>query len=321
MSSMPMRFRIVSCLAALVLAGGGAAGAQTPESADAADSVFARARQLVASGDGAAGRMLVDSMLAAASPGTRDYADALYWRAALSPTSAEAEPDYTRIIVEYPLSSHAADALLQLAQIEIARGDRAGAEAHLGRFLLENPQRPDRGRAGFLLTRLYMNDRNDARACAVLARTIDAVPPDSVELRNQFDFLARRCEGVDTTHAAAPPPVRAANPPPAREAPAQSRPAKAQPRESQAAKSQPVKSQPSGRYSVQVAAYGRRSAAQALADKLVKRGIDARVDGTVKPFRVRIGHYATRGAAQRAARALAARGIQGFIADTGPDDR
>src|ERR1041385_5735243 len=104
-----------------------------------ADSVFARARQLVTSGNGAAGRVLIDSVIAATPPDTPEYGDALYWRAALAATSADAERDYRRIIVEYPISAHAGDALFQLAQIEVARGDRSAATVHLDRFLLENP--------------------------------------------------------------------------------------------------------------------------------------------------------------------------------------
>src|ERR1043165_9311978 len=71
-----------------------------------ADSVYARARQLVVDGNGAAGRLLVDSMLAATPPGVAEYADALYWRAALSSSTASAERDYRLIIVEYPLSPY-----------------------------------------------------------------------------------------------------------------------------------------------------------------------------------------------------------------------
>src|SRR3954470_24118405 len=115
------------------------AGAQTPASRPtSAESVFARARTLVVNGNGAAGRLLVDSVVAATEPDTPAYAEALYWRATLAATSVDAERDYRRIVVEYPLSPREADALLQLAQLEVARGDRASASIHLERYLLEN---------------------------------------------------------------------------------------------------------------------------------------------------------------------------------------
>jgi cell division septation protein DedD len=46
-------------------------------------------------------------------------------------------------------------------------------------------------------------------------------------------------------------------------------------------------------YSVQVAAYSRKPEADKLVSSLTKRGYQARVDGSVAPFRVRIGRYAT----------------------------
>ena len=73
-----------------------------PTAADSA--VYARARQLVANGNGAAGRVLVDSMLTVAEPSTPAYAEALYWRATLAATGADAESDYRRIVVDFPLS-------------------------------------------------------------------------------------------------------------------------------------------------------------------------------------------------------------------------
>ena len=44
---------------------------------------------------------------------------------------------------------------------------------------------------------------------------------------------------------------------------------------------------------MQVAAYNHKSEAEALVSTLKKRGYDARVDGSVAPFRVRIGRYTT----------------------------
>ena len=51
------------------------------------------------------------------------------------------------------------------------------------------------------------------------------------------------------------------------------------------------------RYSVQLAAYHRRDQAQALVRRLAAVRIEARVDGTAAPFRVRTGYFTTRAAA------------------------
>src|SRR3569833_2859434 len=65
-----MRFVVLLCAAASI------AGAQ---SASGPDAVYARAKQLVVSGNGAAGRVLIDSVLAANTSDSPVFADALYW--------------------------------------------------------------------------------------------------------------------------------------------------------------------------------------------------------------------------------------------------
>ena len=122
-----------------------------------------------------------------------------YWRATLAATSADAERDYRRVVVEYPLSPRAGDALLQLAQLEIARGDRTPAITHLQRFLLENPKSTERSRAGLLLVRLAFEQSDLQVGCTFLGRILREVPESSVELRNQLAYYSPRCSNVDTT--------------------------------------------------------------------------------------------------------------------------
>jgi cell division protein FtsN len=71
-------------------------------------------------------------------------------------------------------------------------------------------------------------------------------------------------------------------------------------------------------FSVQVAAYNVKSQAEAMVTRLKKNGYEARVDGTVAPFRVRIGRYATQAQASAVQRSLKAKQIAGFVvqADT-----
>ena len=105
----------------------------------ATDPVFVRAQQMVTAGQDVAGRAVIDSVLTVTPDGTPRYAEALYWRATLSKTAAGAERDYRRIVVEYALSPRAQESLLRLAQLEMTRGDRAGARAHLERLQREYP--------------------------------------------------------------------------------------------------------------------------------------------------------------------------------------
>jgi cell division septation protein DedD len=284
------------------------AGAQRVPPADSA--VYARAVQLVQSGNGAAGRVLVDSMVTVADPASPTYAEALYWRAKLSAEGGDAERDYRRIVVDFPLSARAGDALLQLAQLEHARGDRAGERTHLERFLLENPGHPDRGTAGLALVRVSFDAGDAQRGCITLGRTLREVPGSSVELRNQLSFFTARCANVDTTRrvaAAAPDSAAARADTTKRDASKRDTTAKAAPK-------------PVGKFTIQVAAYSSRDLADALVKRLSAKGLEARTVGTKSPFRVRVGHYKTRAAATAAANKLKAQKIEARVTEIGPEE-
>jgi len=283
-------------LAATVTA---AASAQSP-AGRAADSVFARARQLVVNGNGAAGRVLVDSMVAASEPDTPAYAEALFWRASLAASSDDAERDYRRIVVEYPLSPHAAESLFKLAQLESTRGDRVAAETHLDRLLSDYPSYPDRSQAGVLLVRMAFQANDYAHGCPVLRETISSIPQSNVELRNQLEYYVPRCASFESQRAASAAAESTAHAKATRDSAAK------------AAKN---------RFSLQVASYNSKAGADALAKKLVARGYDARVVGLEKPFRVRIGRFATRADAAAEQKKLKAKKIVVEIVDLAPTDR
>ena len=186
----------------------------------ASDSLYRRARRLVAEGNGAAGRGIVDSLLRAADPATPAYGDALYWHGALAPTAAEAERDYRRVIVEYPLAYYADDALLAIAELEQARGDRAGALMHLQRFVKEHPSSPGRGIAALGAARLAFEQRDTKLGCSMLATARTSIAATDVEMRNQIEYYDRQCTAAAMTASAPPssaPPASAAvanEPPP-----------------------------------------------------------------------------------------------------------
>lgn len=326
-----------ACCFAIVAMAVGACGAQaqSTDSAvkqrqpapDARDTLFLRARKLVLDGNSAAGRALVDSALAATT-GTPDYATALYWRAALASTAADAERDYRRVIIEYPFSQHSGDALLALAQLEMARGDRDPAIDHLQRFLLQRPNDPEHVRAGIWLGRLLLEQNRLGKGCAVLLRTRAALADSAVETRNQVDYYASRCADVDTVVPVpkpAPSPARTTRPDSVRRRP----PVKDSARTDSArriperrdtashANATPNANASAGkRFTVQVAAYQTRDSADHLVARLSARGIGARVTGAAAPFRVRVGHYASDAEATAAARELKAKGIEGFVTTT-----
>ena len=314
------------------------------------DSLFRRARRLVSQGNGVAGRALVDSLLAATDPSMPDYGDALYWHGALAPTAAAAEADYRRVIVEYPLAYYSGDALLAIAELEQARGDRVGAMQHLQRFVREHPGNPGRGVAALGVARLAFEQRDSTLACSMLVEARRSAAPSDVELRNQIDYYGNRCASVPAAPVAAstPAPVAATPtpaaatpvPPATKPAPAVAKPtavtakpavapkpvsatpAKAAPKQSvnDAPTRAPAKRSAAAprtvtRYTVQVAAYDTRADARALVKKLAVRGIKARVSGTSKPFRVRLALHTTRKAANDELATMRKRGIDGFVAE------
>lgn len=287
-------FAIVACLVI--------PGVVMAQDSTATDSVFLRAQRLVAEGQGDSGRALVQQALDSAPPGSSRYAEALYWHAVVAATAADAERDLRTIVVSYPLSARSADALLRLAQLEMTRGDDDQALEHLQRILVEHPDSPDKSRAEFWMARVLFDKGNAPRACARLADAARSTPASQVELRNQIDYLNQQCAGVDTTAVV-----------PASGARASGGGAKSAP--PRAAGAKPVAPAAGGRWTIQVAAYSTHEAAERLRSTLAKRGYDARVVGSAKPFRVRVGRYATREAADAAATKMRADKLSAYVTE------
>jgi cell division protein FtsN len=364
---------LISCAATLAVA-------QMP--ARLTDPVFVRAQALVSDGNGVAGRALIDSVIAATPPTARLYPEALYWRASLASNAADAESDYKHIVVDYPLAPQAEDALLRLAQLELARGDREGALIHLQRIPRDYPRSKSLARASYWTARVLFEKNDVPNACAANANALRQAGDAEIELRNQIQYQGQRCPSAPATVAAATRPttetpsnnpatsttasstpatvaasptnvttpsasasttpavspavtqkvtvtgtvsVKASIPPktiaqnPRPKAPAKGKdtkpstvdPAKS-PATAKSTKKLSTVSRPSS-YSVQVAAYSRKPEADKLTSSLTKRGYQARVDGDVAPFRVRIGRYATTKDAEDALKKIKAKHMDGFV--------
>ena len=317
------------------------------------DPVFVRAQGLVSDGNGAAGRALIDSVIAATPPTARLYPEALYWRASLASNAADAESDYKHIVVDYPLAPQAEDALLRLAQLELARGDREGALIHLQRIPRDYPRSKSLARASYWTARVLFEKNDVPSACAANANALAQAGDAEIELRNQIQYQGQRCPSVAATASTTPSSVATSAPstptPPAPtslpvtekasvavtatvsippktvvqnqrpKAPTTGNDTK--PITVDLAKS-PATAKPTTKpsttlrpssYSVQVAAYNRRAEADKLTSSLTKRGYQARVDGSVAPFRVRIGRYATTKDAEDALKRIKAKHMDGFV--------
>ena len=259
----------------------------------AADSVVARATKLVAQKDSAGARRLLDSLASKGeSPLVR--AEATY-QLALIASSADRELALGGLVIDYPFSPRLPAALLALGNLELARNDRDRAALHLTRYLGASTP-PDSGRiqASLALGRLLLERGDLPRGCAALLIGRSELSESALELRTQFDFSIGRCQGVDTTTRIEQKPVADAAPAPRR----------------------------TGAFTVQVAAYDTKKAAESLATKLRGQGLEARVVGTAKPFRVRVGRYATRGEAEEASRRVdSIAKSSSIVVVVGPEER
>lgn len=291
----------------------------------AMDRQISRARALVESGEGADARNLLDSLVQAAPTASFDLAEALYWRAVLAERMSDAERDWKRLVIESPLSPRAADALVRLGELDLLRGKPAEARVYLERVLREFPTGVQRAKSALLVARTWFDERQDANGCAALAALQAEGVPEG-ELRMQASDLGRRCTGANAVNASAansraasaqapaatqaiatPAKPLSATPPSANTA-ADNRPAET-----------PGAARPANaRFSVQLAAFDTRREAEAAVARLTKAGVEARVDGSEKPFRVRHGYFTTRAAANAQLAALKKRGHAGFIAELTP---
>jgi len=304
-----VRFMRQLLVAGFVLA---AAATAARAQRSAGDSIVQRVQRLASDGNAAAGRLLVDSVLAAAKEGSTVYVDALFARASIAESADAARKDYLRIAVDYSISPRAEDSLLRLAQMEIARGDRAAAKQYLQRLALEHPDGASRPQGAYWLGRVLIDDGALAPACASLAEARAHVAASDVELANQITYYSRPCAAVqraaDSVRAdsvdkvmkaaradsvARSDSIAKAEAAAAKAEAAAKKKVKAAPKKAAAAAAAPASDTKGSGWSAQVAAYDTQEDAERLAKKMTDRGYEARVTNE-KPFRVRIGRYTRR---------------------------
>ncbi len=149
--------RLLFCLSALLL-GAGASGvaAQTDPRLTAA----VRAAQ---EGQGDSARSAVDRLLAATPPTDSLYPEILYTQAMVSNSAAAMRRDLPRVVVEYPTSSWADDALLRLVQMDYATRSFEGAARNLEHLRLDHPFTPLLAQAAYWGGRTYfeLKDTDD----------------------------------------------------------------------------------------------------------------------------------------------------------------
>lgn len=350
----------------------------------AVDNAVGRARALVESGNGRAGRLVLDSMVQEAGMSTPALGELLYWRGLLAESSSEAERDWRRLLLEVPMSPRSEDALLRLAQLEQLRGRPAASRALLERLARDYREPASQARAHFWLAKAWFDENDRARACGALDVVRRDAPDSAVELRTQSDDLRTRCRGVTALAPIATPAVVAvvsnaaatrdslqrdslardsvqrataqreaaavavARQDAERRAAADSAVRATAARDSlrradlvrdslvrdslaRVAAARPPVAPPSppaatergdrpanARYSVQLSALNTMAQAEQYVVRFRALDIDARVDGTSAPFRVRTGYFATRAQANARLAELKRQGHDGFVAELTP---
>ena len=281
--------RVAMILVAVVAATAGAQQLPAP-----ADSAIAKAIRLAAEKDSAGARHLLDSLgTKAESPLVRG--EATYQLSRLARSPADRERILGSLIIDHPFSPRLPIALFELGMLELARNDRDRAVMHLGRYL-KSSAAPDSSRitASLALGRLLLERGDLPRGCAALLVGRSELSEAAIELKNQFEFSLGRCQGVDTATKSDIRPATDTTPAPQR----------------------------TGAFTVQVAAYDTKAAAQRLATNLRGQGFEARVVGTAKPYRVRVGRYATRAEAEEASTRIDTKArTKSLVVIVGPEER
>ncbi len=267
-----------------------------PGAAQQRDSLVQQVERLVNAGDRSAALALAADALTIRTIGTDGYVEALYARAYATSEAIDAERDYLRVAIEYPLSARAEAAMRRVADFKVARGDRAGARRFYERLSTEYVGSPQAARSMYWAGRLALDDGEPQSGCGYLSRAEDRVGREDVELSNQIKYLLTRCGQVGNA-AQAPPP---ASPPPIDSA-------------------RPTQPAVEGNgFTVQIAAYSRKADADALHRRLKARGFDVRVTGSRAPYRVRIGRYDTKADATAALGRMRGYNVRGIVVEAEP---
>lgn len=122
-------------------------------------------------------------------------AEILAWKAAVATSPRAAERAYSRIAREHPGSRQRENALLRLAQFQIAKGDGRNALAWLDQLYKDYPARANDVERQFWTTRALLASGDTTRACAV-ARAVNA--SDARALDTDFSTISGDCAAFVT---------------------------------------------------------------------------------------------------------------------------
>ena len=245
-----------------------------------------------------AARATIDSLVAATPEGSSEFGEVIFARATLASSVLDAMLDYEKIIAELPSSPLRQESLLRAAQRSLAADDAAKALEYLRTMARDYPDDSSQAKAGYWMTRALLDQHDITAACAAnreaLSHARSGLPVISAQLQEQAKLSCANITAIPAVDSAKPVVPATVTPP----------------------KTTSTAVPGPKLYAVQVAAFGVRKDAETESLRLRKTGLDAHVDGDVRPFRVRVGHFKTRADAVQALRDLKKRKISGFVTET-----
>jgi cell division septation protein DedD len=179
---------------ALCLALGTAVHAQNADSVQTlrASDALNRIRRHTTS-DVATARAIADSLVRVLPAEASVMPEALFAKASIAASAADAEADYSRIVNEYRFAVKVPDALMRLALLEGARNNRDGALRHLDRLLRDHGESAVRSRASLMAGRLRLEMNDPARGCELLAAAWASAGLTERDVKDQAESLGAKC--------------------------------------------------------------------------------------------------------------------------------
>ncbi len=295
-----MSARTRATVLALVACAGmpAAASAQTPS--------LPRVDSLITLGDYDGARTTLDNWWETRGRGGGQGAEmprALTLRARLQPDPKDAEADYLAVVLGYPASPFAADALLRLGQGLLATGDATRAAAYLDRLTTDYPGYGQRPVSLLWLARAQNAARRSAAACsAARAGLEDALDPQLAAMLRIEAGAACALDGA----APAPAPAAAST-------------------SVAAASTAPETAQPAatGKWSVQTGAFRQQATADALVERLQRAGFSPRQVRVPRNdlLRVRVGRFTHSGDASALLGRIRSQGFEAVVVSDADQER
>jgi hypothetical protein len=278
----------------------------TAPPAAAQSNALDRVESLLAAGRLSEARSTLDRWIAANPSGRRgasseERARARLLEGRLTPDIAEAESAYMSVVLSYPRTRAAPEALLRLGQVlvAVAMADTDSVTArravdYLGRLVDEYPGSEHRTLGMLWLARAHQLAGDGPSACTVTRDALRAGVADPV-MNGLFETeRTAMCDGAPAAPGDAPRAAAAERATPPARSPERTPPGRATPPTPELE-----------RFAVQAAAVRDRTGAERLAERLRRAGFDprvVRVEGS-SLHRVRLGRYdGTQPAAQLARR-------------------